>query len=451
MTRRAVRALVAAAALAALVAGGAAAQLLQPDAGYRDAQLQLRSAARDTLGHGDEVARLDTLGVALLRLGRLEDAGAIFRRALDRMPGDAAASAGLGKLALFEGRLAEAESLLARAVAADRDREWVADLYAARAQRGAWVAAAPLAEELGDPGRAEMLRMLDATTPLRLTAGPDETRIPWRRAYPVPIVRVRLNGRLVLMAIDTGVRDLLLDPSAVRGSDVQSFPSRSLVSWLGTRVSAGNAIVQRLELGPMRLEDVPAAVVSLRKWSIEVNPRGEHVAGVIGLAVLRAFTPTLDYAGHALVLRRPAGPYAGAADARRVPFAIWGESDLTVWGHVGGSRRMALTVHSGVPGCGLAAPAEVFLELGLKPGRVSRLMKGAGAWLGGRSWTGVSVPAVSVGPVTSGKLDAWAGALDPAELWRHGVRRDALLSNDFFRGWRVTFDWDARQLVFEPR
>jgi hypothetical protein len=59
------------------------------------------------------------------------------------------------------------------------------------------------------------------------------------------------------------------------------------------------------------------------------------------------------------------------------------------------------------------------------------------------------VPSASVGGVTSGKLDAWAGAMEPSELWRHGVRRDALLSNDFFRGLRVTFDWRGRELVFE--
>ncbi len=434
-----------------VAAGSARAQLLQPDATYRDAQFQLRAAQRDTLGHTAEPARLDTLGVALLRLGRYDDATRMFQAALGHAPGDAAACAGLGKLALFAGRLAEAESLLALAVATDRDREWVSDLYAARVQRSAYGTAAPLAEELGDPGRAEMLRMLDATPPYRLTPGPEQTRIPWNRAYPIPLVRAKINGKAVLMAIDTGARDLLLDPSYARRTDTQTFPSQTLVSWLGNRTTGANAIVQRLELGGMTIENVPAALVSLRKWSLEANPAGETVGGVIGINVLRAFTPTLDYVGQALVLRRPGVAFTPPVGTRRIPFEIWGESDLTVWGNLNGGRRMAMMVHSGVPGCGVAAPAEVWQELGIKSGTVSKIMKGAGSWLGGRPWNHVTVPTVTAGTISSGKLDGWSGAMDSADLWRHGVRRDALLSNDFFRDYRVTYDWTGRALVFEPK
>lgn len=434
-----------------LLAAAAWAETLQPDATYRDAQLQLRAAQRDTLGHGNDPARLDTLGVALVRLGRFEDAARMWRRALEQAPGDAAASAGLGKLALFAGRLEEAESLLAHAVATDRDREWITDLCAVRIQRGAYGEAATLADELGDAGRAEMLRMMDATPPLRITAGPDESRIPWNRAYPTPLVRVKVNGKLVLMAIDLGSRDVILDPTAARNGKVQTFPSRTTVAWLGNRTSAPNAIIQRLEIGGMKLEEVPANVIELRKWSLETNPNGESVGGVIGYNVLRSFTPTLDYEGQALILRRPGVAFTPTSQAQRVPFEIWGDSDVMVWGSLAGGRRIAMMVHSGVPACGVAAPAEVWQELGIKAGTVSRIMKGAGSWLGGRSWTRVNVPGVTVGPISTGKLEAWSGAMDSADLWRYGVRRDALLANDFFRGYRVTYDWSGRSLVFDPK
>jgi hypothetical protein len=47
------------------------------------------------------------------------------------------------------------------------------------------------------------------------------------------------------------------------------------------------------------------------------------------------------------------------------------------------------------------------------------------------------------------RVPGWSGALDAAELWRHGVRRDALLGGEFFRGRRVTFDWEKRELLVE--
>jgi hypothetical protein len=80
---------------------------------------------------------------------------------------------------------------------------------------------------------------------------------------------------------------------------------------------------------------------------------------------------------------------------------------------------------------------------------MSRLVKGAGTWLAGRPWSQVVVPTVLFGPVVGDRLAGWSGALESSELWRHGVRRDALLSHDFFRGRRVTIDWEKQELVFE--
>jgi len=44
-------------------------------------------------------------------------------------------------------------------------------------------------------------------------------------------------------------------------------------------------------------------------------------------------------------------------------------------------------------------------------------------------------------------MDGWSGVIDPPEVWRNGVRLDALLGPEFFRGRRVTFDWGRRELV----
>jgi hypothetical protein len=56
-----------------------------------------------------------------------------------------------------------------------------------------------------------------------------------------------------------------------------------------------------------------------------------------------------------------------------------------------------------------------------------------------------------VGGLVRDKVAGWSGALDDAELWRHGVRRDAILSHDFFKGQRVTIDWERHELVVEGK
>jgi hypothetical protein len=438
--------LIPAALAAALIAVAARADWLQPDASYRDAQFQLRAALRDTVSQSANPSRLDTLGVALLRLNRYPEATRVFRRVLELAPGDDAAEAGLGKLALFGDRLAEAESLLAGGVNADPTAE--NDLMACRVRRGEYAVAAAMADSLEQTGRAEMLHRMAAGGMYAISGAP-EAHLLFSRSYPVPLVRVKLNGQSVLMALDTGAGDVLLDDREGKAFHVELLPSQSQVFWSGARYAVRNAVVRRLEIGGVRIDNVPAGVLSLRRYSLEVNPQSERIAGVIGLNLLRRFTPTLDFKKLHFDLLPAGATVATPAGARRVPFEMWGESELTVYSSISAGRRMALVMQTGIPGCGVAAPEEVFDEVGVKAGMVSRMVKGAGTALQGRAWVRVNVPVVSVGPVVKDKLVGWSGAFDSAELWRHGVRRDGALSNDFFRGWRVTIDWAKRELLFE--
>ena len=431
--------------LFAVVPREAGATWLKPDPTYEEAVLELRLAVRDTTGRASDASRLDTLGVALLKLGRQADAAGIFRRVLALAPGDPAASAGLGKLALFHDRLAEAESLLA--FAERDDREAIADRLSARMRRGDYAGAAALAPDAGAEGRVALLEALASGGAWQVAGG--KADLLWKRQFPVPLVRVKLNGQAVLMAIDTGTGDLLVDQSAAKRCNITPLAGQSLAFWNGARIAVRNAVVQRLELGDARVEKVPAGILSLRKWSNEVNPMEEPVVGVIGLEVLERFTPTLDYARRRLELRPRAAAPEVAAGALRVPFEIWGESELMVYGTLAAGRRMAMVLATGLPGAGVGAPTEVMEEVGVKPGSVARIMKGMGGFMGGRPWYEVGVPTVTVGPIARDRVPGWSGALDPTEMWWHGVRRDALLGGEFFRDRRLTIDWARHELVIE--
>ena len=427
------------------------AQMHQPDATLHDAQAELRSAARDTAGHGSDPARLDSLGVALLRLVRENDARTIFTRVTAIDSTDAAAHAGLGRLALVHGRLAEAESLFTRSLARERDPAVVHDLFVTHLRQHDYAAAAALAEEAGEPGRADALRSAAETPPYTIAAGPDEVRIPFAVMYPVPCIRVKLNGNSVLLAIDSGARDLVLDSRAAGASSVQASNTESAIDWMGRRFAVNDAVVRTLEIGAMRIEHLPAGLTPLRSFGLQLNLHSEPVIGVIGIELLRAFTPTIDYPRMTLVLRRPGVAWSAGAGAKRVPFEVWGEHALMVPGTVNGGRRTMLQVHSGIPECGFAAPTEVFTEAGLKSGAVSRTVKGATAWFPGFKSARVNVPGITAGDVISQQVAGWAMECGPDPLWRYGMRSDGYLSHDFFRPWRVTFDWSGQALVFEPK
>ncbi len=425
-----------------LAAVAVRADWLAPDASYRDALMQLRYATRDTAGHGDDVARLDTLATALLRLGRVSEARKLFERTLAMKPGNPAACAALGKLALWADRTSEAESLLTLAGPFEGA---AADLYASRLRRGAWTEAAAQCADLGDDGRQPLLERL-AEGPAMEVRG-ERAQFLFQRIWPAPLVRVKLNGDLVLMVIDTGTPGVLVDAAAMRRANLPPVAGQRLTPWDGTRVAVRNAMIPKLEIGGITITNVPAGVLPLRKLSLAVNPQAEEVAGVIGLSVLRQFDVTFDFKRRRFELA-PHGT-AAALEGSRVPFDLWGEGSLVTWGSLNGGRRMALSLASGLPEAGVGAPESVFEELGLKPGGVSKVMKGAGSWLQGRPWAAVNVPSVALGTVAFDKLAGWSGSMEPIEMWREGVRKDGMLGPGIFLGRRVTIDWTKRELVFE--
>ncbi len=440
--RRAVLAWLTVGSLAVAAAAPALADWLAPDASFRDAQLQLRHATRDTVGHSDDPARLDTLGVALLRLGRISEARGLFERVLAARPGDAAASASLGKLALWADRTGEAESLLVAAGDVEQAR---ADLYAARLRRSEWASAAAMSEELGDEGHKPLLEHLAESGGMKVTG--DRARLLFERQWPAPLVKVRLNGATVVMLVDTGTPGVLIDRQAMVVHGVRPLRGQRLTAWDGTRVAVRNAVVQKLQIGDIQLENVPVGVLSLHKLSLDVNPQATPVSGVIGMHVLRRFDVTFDYRKRRFELAR-LGSTAGAPGIR-VPFELWGENELTMWGAIQGGRRLAMTLATGLPGAGVGAPDVVFEEHGLKSGGVSKLVKGAGVWLQGRAWSQVNVPSLTLGGMAWDKLPGWSGAMEPVEMWRHGVRRDGLLGPGLLLKRRTSIDWARRELVFE--
>jgi hypothetical protein len=326
----------------------------------------------------------------------------------------------------------------------------VRDLFALRLRQGRWSDAAALAEDAGQPGRREALLAMSEAPPCVITGGPEEDHIPFAVTYPVPCVRVRIDGESVLLAIDTGTGMMLLDDGMTKRAHLQVQTQRTPIDWLGRTQTVTPASAHEVWIGRFTLTDVPAGILDLRKYGLALNPRSEPVVGVIGVQLLRAFRPTLDYRRDELVLRRPDAAWAPAGNATRVPFEVRGESDLFVRATVAGGRPMAMQVHTGFPECGVAAADAVFGEVGLRAGSVSKVMGSASSIMQGNPWARVNVPFVALGGVTQSNVPGWALRGD-VDLWRHGIRSDGYLSHEFFRNGRVTFDWAARQLVFEPK
>ncbi|MFN8589065.1 MAG: aspartyl protease family protein [Candidatus Eisenbacteria bacterium] len=431
----------------ACAAGAARAEWMQPDPSLREAQLELRDAARDTVDHPNDPAKLATLGAAQLKLARFADAERSFLRALALRPDDDAARVGLGTLCALRGREAQAESLLALAGDAEPAVRARFDLALRRED---WKAALALAPKLEDEaGRVPQLERMAASEPVEVEFAGGTGVVNFERAWPVPIVKAKLNGTPVLMAVDLGCTEMFVDPSPARLCRVEMLEGERSVVWLGGRVSARNARLNSVTLGNVTVRNLPGAITSLRKYSLQVNPQGVQIAGVIGLPMLRRLGFVMDYHENRLELSRETpAPGAGAI---RVPFDVWGEGEMVVYGSVGGARKLAIQVGTGLPEAGIGSAPEVFEEFGIRPGKLANAVRSLGAVLQGRPWARVTVPTLTFGSLVGDRVPGWSGVMDATEFWRHGVRRDALLGPGFFRDRRVTVDWAKHELLFARR
>ena len=174
------------------------------------------------------------------------------------------------------------------------------------------------------------------------------------------------------------------------------------------------------------------------------------MAGVIGLNLLRALH------ADARLPRRSGSSCAASARRsrrRRVPRAhavrdLGRERAHRVRlarrrpPHGDDRRRPAL------PACGVGAPRRGVRRDRRQARRDVAPGEGRRGMAAGPTLAAVTVPTVTVGPVVGDKVPGWSGALDSAELWRHGVRRDAILAG-LLQGPRVTIDWGRRELIVE--
>src|SRR6185369_848861 len=158
--------------------------------------------------------------------------------------------------------------------------------------------AATMSDDLQDGGRKPLLEYLAANPAMSVKGA--NARVLFDKIWPAPLVKVKLNGSMVLMMVDTGTPGLLIDKMTATQEKVHLIEGQRLTMWTGTHVAVRNATVQKLEIGDIEFTNLPASVLSLAKLSLEVNLQSAPIAGVIGMEVLRHFDVTFDYKKRAL-------------------------------------------------------------------------------------------------------------------------------------------------------
>mgnify|MGYP001065232603 CR=1 FL=1 len=265
-----------------------------------------RLAARLLAAPALDAQTMAMCGLAVLKAGRIEEAEAIFKRAIERSPDTPDARLGLGRLARIRNDEDGAVAHFRRAVPSAALFEeacrqlwraaWacgrVADLTEIRAlveERYRLASLPPpswLVNNLGQLAGLEGKRLFD------MEGSFERLRVPLVTASPHPGIRMialKLNGKADrLFHLDSALAEFMTI-SPLLAEDLGLSPTGSASSaGVGTAsVATRFAVLDKVELGPVAFRNVPVMVSDVRTL------RGLR-EGLVGTAFLKRFNVAMD-------------------------------------------------------------------------------------------------------------------------------------------------------------
>lgn len=357
-------------------------------------------------------------GDASFRNGDFAQAGRAYAAAVAENAKDAAALIGLARVQLYGNDL-DAASATARRV---------------------------LAIDARNADAARILRTIDVRRH-RFEEG-DRVSIPDRVAVlpfvedePLPMIQLTIDGHRANCILDTGAPDVVVDPDfaeqagiAVTGGQVGTFAG-------GRTATVRQAILQRLQAGPIELRDITAGVLPSRGISFY---RDRRVDCTVGTGFLMRFLSTIDYPRKRLVLRRRTEETAMADAGVSMPMWLAGDHFIFAGGSVNGVGGQLFLVDSGLAGGGFGPEKQT-----IDAAHVRTFPNRAGQGIGGGG-------AVTFIPVVADELCLGSacqrdiqGAYTPSgsPLAMFPFRSAGTISHTYLEHYAVTFDFLRMRLT----
>jgi predicted aspartyl protease len=408
-------------------------------------------------------ARQDSIFAAdaAFQAGHFVAAQAAYTRLLQRNPNAYGALLGLGTLALYANRLAEARTQLERARSVrPNDVEPRVLLAEAAMRRDAFSVAESLVSAINFGGSPLQQRYSGSVSARQLASfrdrkpyvvdGPgDVATIPFVKTDPLPLVHARVNGAPeTTFLIDTGGAQVVLDPNYARELRVPQYGAMTGLFAGGKRIGVPYGRIDALTLGAWHIRNVPIQLVSVRPIAAAVGVK--RVDGVIGSVLLYHFLSTMDYAKGRLILRRIGGPAARAftkasSAARTVPFLLVGDHFEFAEGHVNALPPAQFDVDTGLGGAGVNLSDELLAAAKIRLNKKQATVGVGGA--GDTQTIPYTVPTVWLGGVRrTGVAGFYDGGISPLKQ-QLGFTVGSVIGHDFFRPFALTFDFQRMLLV----
>jgi Aspartyl protease len=371
-----------------------------------------------------ETARADP--DQLFQEGQFAAADLGYARLLEKDPGDAHAWAQRGYIALLSNRFRDTEQFLGTAIKlAPRDTVSMSRLADCYVRQDDFARAVPLLRAAGDRIGAAQYGAVTGM-PYQMS-GADSTRVPFRTLDPLPSADAAINGIVAPFTLDTGAT-FTFSAAMAKAAGVKPVATVMVLSGNGP-VPAYIGVVDSLRLGSVEVRNFP---VLWDDVSFIAAPGDGQPAGVIGTTIFYHFQTTMDYAGRALILRRP----GAARQAGTTTAPIWLAPDHFIFsrGKVGTAGPGLVLVDTGGVGLGIVLTEAQAAAAGVVPD-----------YRKPETDFGVTVypctADVALGRVARRNMPGVTGPLlAPAEF---GFSYLGTVSHEFFKPLSVTFDFTA--------
>ncbi len=269
--------------------------------------------------------------------------------------------------------------------------------------------------------------------------------VPFVQTDPLPMIEVRVNGRVAHFLIDTGAPNIVLDADFARVLGLATSNAGQGTFAGGERAQTMKTTVNELDLGSWQLSNVPATVLPLPAFG------GPHVDGILGSALFTHFLVTLDYRNGKLILddrsRSEAFEREAASQGETsVPMWLVGDHFIFVQGHANSGPLGLFNVDTGGT-FGVQLTKAALDDAGIT---VDTAHPQSGIGGGGAVSSLPFNASVTIGACTVDSLD---GVYFP-ERNQYGIFPFTVagtVSHQFFRKTAVTFDFVAMRLVIDSK
>jgi tetratricopeptide (TPR) repeat protein len=386
----------------------------------------------------------------LFRSGEFAEAEKAYAAAFAKDTSSSRAVLRLGEIALLGNRFEKAERHLKRAIKLRPDDKRAQSMLAQCYYRqDKFRQAAPLLRAAGSEVKADKLASFEGLTPYEILGKADTTRVRFVRTDPIPIVKARINGgEEVLLEIDTGAAELVVDAELARSIGAPQFGSTEGYFAGGNKALRHHARIDSLRIGDFDIRNIP--VVTRDMSRAPMAAQGIDVKGMIGMALFYHFIPTLDYPKGELVLRRRTEQALADLDravrrGRTHVIPAWMADDhiLVAWGTVNGARCL-MFADTGMLGGGFLCPESTIKAAGID---LSGLPSFKGMGGGGHvTVTPFLLKELVLGPAKQTNVSSFFGAFPAQFEFDRGFRIGGIISHAFFKPYALTFDFDRMQL-----